>query len=150
MKVGLWLGACALLIAACPLVAGDKGQDDKFDPAKLDGSWKFVSAIKNGEKIAEDSLKKQTMTMTKDTLTLKSPDATFVMKYTLDTKAKPVGVQFTITEGPVGVGSKADGIIELKGDDLKICYAPEGGDAPKTFEAKEGSKFHLFVLKRSK
>ena len=39
---------------------------------------------------------------------------------------------------------------ECKGDDLRICYAPLEGDAPKAFEAKEGSKAHLFTLKRSK
>ena len=50
----------------------------------------------------------------------------------------------------VGVGSKSPGIIELKGDDLKICYAPMDSEAPKTFEAKEGSKLHLFTLKRVK
>jgi uncharacterized protein (TIGR03067 family) len=88
--------------------------------------------------------------LTKDTFTLKSSDATFVMKYKLDTKAKPVGVSLEITEGPIGVGAKSNGIIELNGDDLKICYASDEGAAPKTFEAKEGSKYHLFVLKRTK
>jgi hypothetical protein len=54
-----------------------------------------------------------------------------------------------MTESPFGAGAMAKGIIEVKGDDLKLCYTTEG-DAPKNFEAKEGSNAHSFVLKRSK
>jgi uncharacterized protein (TIGR03067 family) len=127
---------------------GDKG--DKFDATKLVGSWKYVSGVKNGEKVGDKQFKDQTVTITKDMITLKGPDATFVMKYQLDTKKSPVGIKMEITESPFGAGAKAAGIIEVKGDDLRICYAPLEGDAPKTFEAKEGSKYHLFTLKRAK
>src|SRR5438874_7610493 len=139
MKLYCWLGAfLAFAVLLYPAQAGDKG--DKFDPAKLSGTCKFVSGVKNGEKLGADHLKDQTITIDKDKLTLKTPDATFVMKFELDAKKSPVGIKLEITEGPVGVGSKSPGIIELKGDDLKICYAPMDSEAPKTFEAKEGSK----------
>src|SRR5262249_3685871 len=144
--VGAWLVLAALVSVRAD--AQDKG--DKFDAAKLDGTWKFVSGVKNGEKLTADQLKSQTVTIAKNTLTLKSPDATFVMKFELDTKKSPVGIKLEITESPFGPGAKAAGIIELKGDELKLCYAPLEGDAPKMFEAKEGSKAHLFNLKRSK
>jgi len=71
------------------------------------------------------------------------------MKYRLDTKKIPVGLSMTMTESPFGPGATAQGIVEVKGDELKICYAAEG-EAPKKFEAKEGSNHHLFILKRSK
>jgi uncharacterized protein (TIGR03067 family) len=88
--------------------------------------------------------------LTKEQLTLKADDATFEMKYDLDAKKKPIAIKLEIIKGPIGEGSKADGIIELNGDDLKLCYASMGGDAPKTFEAKEGTQVHLFTMKRSK
>jgi uncharacterized protein (TIGR03067 family) len=138
------------LAAARAGADGDKGKGDKFDPAKLVGSWKYVSGVKNGEKVKEEHFKNQTVTITKDMITLKAPDATFVMKYQLDTKKSPVGIKMEITQSPFGAGAKAAGIIEVNGDDLRICYAPLEGDAPKTFEAKEGSKYHLFTLKRAK
>jgi uncharacterized protein (TIGR03067 family) len=150
MKIGICFGACAVLLAAGPLGAGDKGKDDKFDPAKLVGTWKLVAGVKDGQKMGEEDLKKFQVILTKDQLTLKADDATFEMKYDLDAKKKPIAIKLEITKGPIGEGSKADGIIELNGDDLKLCYASMGGDAPKTFEAKEGSKVHLFTMKRTK
>jgi uncharacterized protein (TIGR03067 family) len=143
-----WLSAAGVLVVLCPFGAVGQGKDDKFDPAKLVGNWKYVSGVKDGMKLDADHFKGQTVTITKETFTLKG-DATFVMKYELDSKAKPVAIKFTITDGPFGVGAKGEGIIEVNGDDLKLCYAPEGA-APKTFDAKEGSKYHLFVLKRTK
>ncbi len=126
----LALGAAVFLLS--PLTADDKDKaETKFDPAKLVGTWNYVSGEKDGTKVPEDNLKKGTVEITKDTLTLKSDEATFVMKYTLDTKKSPVQISLEITKAPMGEGSKADGIIELKGDDLKLCYPSMGGDAPK-------------------
>jgi hypothetical protein len=73
------------------------------------------------------------------------------MKYTLYAMSKPVGIMLEMTESPFGAGAKAEGIIEVNGDDLKLCYAAApDGKAPKSFEAKQGSGHHCFVLKRSK
>ncbi len=143
------------LLALAPLSAADKDKDKdkeegKLDPAKLVGTWAYVSGERDGKKVPEENLKKGTVVITKDTITLKSDDATFVIKYTLDQKKTPCGIAMEITKGPQGEGSKAAGIIALKGDELKICYPPEGGDAPKDFTSKEGSKLHLFVLKPKK
>jgi uncharacterized protein (TIGR03067 family) len=152
MKAVVWSSICAIVVAVGPLGAGDKGKDDKFDPSKLVGTWTYVSGVENGKKLDADHFKKAKVVISKETLTLKAEkDAdTFVMTYELDTKASPITIKLTIKEGPQGVGAKSTGIIELKGDDLKICYDPSGKETPKTFEAKEGSNFHCFVLKRAK
>jgi len=144
---GLFALGCAILVLS-PLAAADK--DDKFDPAKMVGTWSYVSGEEDGKKKTADDLKGGTVEITKDTISLKSADATYVIKYTLDTKKTPVRISMEITKGPQGEGSKAEGIIELKDKELKLCYAPMGGEAPKEFNAKEGSKFHLFVLKPKK
>jgi uncharacterized protein (TIGR03067 family) len=149
LKTAMWLCAWAVVLAACPFGATGQDKEDKFDAAKLVGTWNYVSAVKDGKKMEAADLKGQTVTITKETFTLKSKD-TFVMKYVVDAKKKPIGIKFEITESPFGPGAKAEGIIELKGDELKICYAPLEGAAPKTFESKEGSRYHLFVLKRAK
>lgn len=148
MKAAMFLGTSVLFLAVCALAADDKDKEGKFDAAKLVGTWKYVSGEKNGEKIDKDRLKDQTVVITKDTITLKG-EQTFVIKYKLDAKKKPVTVQMEITESPFGAGAKAAGILELKGDDLRVCYTADG-EAPQKFESKEGSKAHLFVLKRSK
>jgi uncharacterized protein (TIGR03067 family) len=148
MRAAMGIGTCVLFLTVCALAAEDKDKQGKFDAAKLVGTWKYVSGEKNGEKIDKDRLKDQTVSITKDTITLKG-EQTFVIKYELDAKKKPATVKMEITESPFGAGAKAEGILELKGDELKICYTPDG-EAPKKFETKEGSKAHLFILKRSK
>jgi putative heme-binding domain-containing protein/uncharacterized protein (TIGR03067 family) len=124
---------------------GDKA--DKFDAAKLVGTWTYVSAEKNGEKSDQGNLKDAKVTITKDTMTLEGGAGKFVLKYKLDPKKTPVAISMTMTEGVEG--ATAEGIIEVKGDELKLCYAAAGA-APKQFEAKQGSDHRLVVLKRSK
>jgi uncharacterized protein (TIGR03067 family) len=151
----LWLLAMAVsFLMAAPLVAEDKEKDkdkdkDKFDATKLVGTWNYVSGVRDGKKVEADNLKKGSVIFTKDTITLKSDEATFVMKYTLDTKKSPVAVSMEITDGPFGKGEKAQGIIALKGEELKFCYQPmKDKKAPTEFASKEGSGLHYFVLKK--
>lgn len=146
MSKAMWAGACALLLVVGPLRAEDK--DTKFDAAKLVGEWTYVSGIKNGAKVEGDNLKNKVI-FTKDTLTL-TGDQKFVMKYELEKDKKPVGIKLEMTESPFGAGAKAVGIIWVDGDDLKMCYDPEGKKAPEKFEAPADSKVHLFILKRAK
>jgi uncharacterized protein (TIGR03067 family) len=146
MRTAIWVGACALVLAVGPLGAEDK--EAKFDAAKLVGDWNYVSGMKNGEKVAGDNLKNKVV-ITKETITL-TGDMKFVMKYTLDTSKKPVGLKLKMTESPFGAGAESIGIIWVDGDELKMCYDPEGKKAPEKFEAKADSKAHYFVLKRAK
>src|SRR5262249_37158829 len=147
MRTATWLCACIFLFMVYPLAgAVDDKKGDKFDPAKMVGAWTYDSGDKNGEKLDKDHFKDSKVVVTKETITLEGPQGKFVIKYTLDTKKNPVAVSMTMTESPFGAGATAQGIVEVKGDELKMCYAAEG-EAPKKFEAKEGSNHHLFVLK---
>jgi uncharacterized protein (TIGR03067 family) len=137
-----------LMVIVLATVSSLRGDEKKFDAAKLEGTWTYASGEKNGEKLDADHLKSGTVVITKDTITLKS-DMTFVIKYELDAKKSPVAAKLQITDGPFAKGEKADAIIELSGDELKICYVP-GGPAPTKFDAGKDSKAHLFVLKRAK
>src|SRR5262249_52914972 len=139
MRLTACLTVCAILFTSVPLSGGekDKGKEGGFDAAKLLGQWKYVSGEKGGEKVEAENLK-QVVTITKDTWTLKDDDSKFVMKYELDAKKDPVAIKFTMTESPFGAGAKTNGIIELKGDELRVCYNADGKDAPKKFATKEG------------
>jgi uncharacterized protein (TIGR03067 family) len=149
MRVSGLVGVLALgFVVGSVAVAEEK---DKLDPAALVGTWTYVSGERDGKKIDADMLKKGTVEITKETITLKGEDAKFVIKYSLDAAKAPAQVKMEITEGPMGVGAKAIGIISLKGDELKLCYPAMGGDeAPKEFNAKADSGLHLFVLKKKK
>jgi uncharacterized protein (TIGR03067 family) len=127
------MGAALLLGAA----TGRSEEKTKFDATKLVGTWKFVSGEKEGVKSAEDGLKGA------------SEDMVFVMKYKLDTDAKPIGITIEGTEGPVK-DQTVKGVIELDGDTLKLAYGLPGEPAAKDFKTKDGSKTHSFVMKREK
>ncbi|HEV3205112.1 MAG TPA: TIGR03067 domain-containing protein [Gemmataceae bacterium] len=146
MRVTALCGLIVLGVSLAP-AADDKG---KLDPAKLLGTWTYVSGEKDGAQVPADNLKAGTVEITKDVITLKSPDGKFVIKYKLDASKSPSRIDLEITEGPQGQGSKAEGIIALDGEQLKLCYPAMGGATPKEFKTKEGSGLHLFVLKLKK
>ncbi|MCI0377819.1 MAG: TIGR03067 domain-containing protein [Gemmataceae bacterium] len=149
MRTMFGLCACALVFAVSPYGVGQDKKEGKLDPEKLVGKWKYVSGEKDGAKVDIANFKDDVITITKDTITLKGKE-TFVMKMELDAKKTPATVKLTMTESPFGPGAVSNGIIELKGDELKICYAHSDADAPKEFKTKEGGKQHYFVLKRAK
>lgn len=122
----------------------------KFDAAKLEGTWKYTSGAKYGEKVAEDRLAGDVV-ITKDTFTMPAgPDMKFVMEYKLDASKTPAHIDFSIKDGPVKEG-KAEGIIEINGDELKLCYGVVGtAKRPEKFESTAENKAHLFTLKRAK
>jgi uncharacterized protein (TIGR03067 family) len=146
MRKALALGLCAALTWA---VGTSTAEEKKFDAAKLSGKWTIVSGMKSGEKVPEGNLKNQKVEIDKDKLTMTGGDMKFVMELKLDTAKNPVAVKITIKEG-LGEGTTTDGIIELDGDTLKLCYALPNEKAPTDFTAKEKSGHHLFVMKRAK
>src|SRR6516225_935460 len=82
MRVIGLLGLMVLALLLAPAAAEEK--KGKLDPAKLVGTWTYVSGMRNGKEVSADDLKKGTVEITKDTITLKSPDGNYVIKYELD------------------------------------------------------------------
>lgn len=147
MRLACGFGLVVLGLCVTAARADDKA---KLDPAKLVGSWTFASGVRDGKDVPAENLKKIKIEINKDAFVMTSDDGKFIMKYTLDSSKTPCQVSIEITEGPQGQGAKTEGIIQLKDDELKLCYPPMGGDVPKEFSAKEGSGLHLFVLKKKK
>jgi uncharacterized protein (TIGR03067 family) len=138
----LGLFACAALAGRAP------AQDEKkADAPKIEGKWTLTGGKKNGGEV-DDNAKKSTYTADKDKITIEGDGAKFVMGYKIDPK-NPTNVDFEILEAPIPdlKGSKAEGIIELKGDELKIAYSTEKGSRPKNFDGKDG---FLFIFKKAK
>jgi uncharacterized protein (TIGR03067 family) len=142
MRTAIGLSAGLFLLVCSSLGAADK--EDKFDAQKMVGTWNYVSVEKNGQK--SDADKEAKVTIAKDKITLEGSAGTFVLKYKLDTTKMPVTIDMEMTEGAQGATAK--GIIEVKGDELKLCYSTSD-EAPKKFESKEGSDHRLVILKRA-
>lgn len=135
--------ALAAGVLACVALTG-RAADDKLD---LAGTYTLVSGKKNGAAV-DDTAKKAEYTATADKFTIKGGEYKFVIGYTLDPKAKPVAIDMEILEGPDGSkGSKAMGIVEVKGNTLKLAYSLEKDKRPKDFDGKTG---FLFELKKEK
>jgi uncharacterized protein (TIGR03067 family) len=142
LVVGAVLGWCLLVVAGF-----STAQDKKTETPKLEGQYVLVGGKVNGTPIGDEA-KKGEYSITDDKITIKGMGITFVIGYKLDPKATPVAIDLVILEGPEGtMGSKAQGIIEMKGEMLKLAYTMDKDARPKNFEGKEGN---LFELKRSK
>jgi uncharacterized protein (TIGR03067 family) len=129
------------------------GEDKpKFDADKLVGKWKLTEGTKMGEKSDAKSLEAE-ITFTKDMVTIKDGTMTHVMKYKVDASKTPVQIDFVGEEGPAK-DFKAEGIISLDGDTLKLAYATNipnlEGKRPEKFESTKDNKAFLFVMKKAK
>src|SRR5687768_1278226 len=130
-------------LAAC-LALSARAEDKKLD---ISGKYTVVSGKKNGADIDEKA-KKATYTVTADTFTIAGGDVKFVINYKLKPDKTPVEIDMSIAEGPDGTkGATAVGIIEQKGDTLKLAYSLDKEKRPKNFDAKEG---YYVELKKEK
>ncbi|MFO0929932.1 MAG: TIGR03067 domain-containing protein [Gemmataceae bacterium] len=68
----------------------------------------------------------------------------YVARYVLDTTQEPWVIHMTSVSPKAG--DRADGIVALEGDTLRLCYALPGGKRPREF--KTGDRLMLFTMKR--
>jgi uncharacterized protein (TIGR03067 family) len=139
--------ALTLGLTACLALTGRA--DDKKDGKKLDltGKYTLVDGKKNGGAV-DDKAKKATYTITADAITIAGGDAKFVISYKVKPDTSPAEIDLTIADGPDGSkGTPAVGIVELKGDTLKLAYSLDKEKRPKNFDGKDG---FLFELKKDK
>jgi len=75
-----------------------------------------------------------------------------VFDYKLDASQQPNHLDLVLDTTAVrGNVSKLNGLMELKGDSLKVAFNDgSGGPRPESLEIKEGSKSILLVLQRDK
>ena len=119
------------------------------DPKMLVGKWTYSKAVNSGEKKTAEQLEGQSVEITLKSWTLNG-EAKFVMDYEIDSKATPNKIKFTITESPFGAGMSTGGLVKMEGDELVVCYAAQGGNAPTKFSSEADSGVNMFYLKKSK
>jgi uncharacterized protein (TIGR03067 family) len=138
--------AFAALLVALPALAEEK--DKKSDSSKLIGTYTIVKGERDGKSIPKEDFEKSVVVFGKEKIYGHDKDKKefFGATYTLDTTAKPWKISMVSTSPKKG--EKAEGLIEMDGDDVKLCYALPGGKTPTSFKA--GEKQQFFVLKRTK
>ena len=131
-------------LAVLTLVLGvgllSRAEDKKTETPKIAGTYKLVAGKKDGKETGEDA-KKAKYTIDDKKITIADKDGKFVISYKLDgTK-----IDMEILEAPFDglKGSKGYGIVEAKGDIVKLAYSTEKDKRPKDFDGKEGFYFEL-------
>ena len=139
-----------LIIASISVsLAADNPQDpaSKKDLNGLQGTWKLVSAMKDGEALPEDKVKNTSIVIKDDTFVFPESAEYATSKegtIKLDATKKPKQMDATDREKVML------GIYKLDGDRYKVCFAPTGKPRPSEFASKPGSGNLLQVWKRKK
>ena len=136
----------ALLAGLC-LAAGASQDAAKKDLEALQGTWSVVTLENDGTPLPPEAIKGSTFVVKGDRYTLKGGADTFRGMLRLDPSKKPKALDATFVDDDGKDKGKAQGIYELAGDRLRICWR-EGDRRPAEFASKPGSGARLIVLKR--
>jgi len=141
----LHLVALSLAVALVGVVAV-RAEDKK----SFVGTWQVIACEKEGNKESADQIKGRTVQITQDRITVRDASGKTLHSctYRLGGSGDNRTVMLTSTEGD-NKGQTMEGIYKLDGDTLTVCYAEQGGSAPKEFRTAAGSKQCCMVLKRS-
>ncbi len=139
------------LVAGLLLAAAGRAEKPKDKPKAEDKvTWKIVSITANGEQVPKDDLKKFTLITTGNKYVFKSGDETVEEGTTkLDLEKKPITIDRMPTSGKYK-GKTVRGILEIKGETMRVCWGAPGKDRPTEFSSTKGSGQILEVLKQGK
>ena len=126
--------------------------DDLEKAAKqVNGTWKYVSRVIDGEKAAHEDLQGKRLVLKDGKWTIYQGD-----EVTAAGTYKIVGLEDGVMQYDVTIdtgdnaGKSAPDICKLEGDTLTICIAKSGSERPTAFESKPGSGNTLTVVERVK
>ncbi len=155
MKYSLYavLAAGVMLTSVATSIAAEPSNDDlvKKDHKQIEGTWRAVALDVNGNKSAEEDVKKLTVVNGSDGIWTLYSDGKEVMKgtSTIYPTQKPKIIDFTPTEGD-NKGQVYLGIYELSEKKRKLCFAPPGKARPTEFSSTAGSDQILITFERAK
>jgi uncharacterized protein (TIGR03067 family) len=150
----LTLGLASLLLLQVAASSADEPKSKiSGAPRDLLGGYTIVSGEKYGIKEPAERIEGTTVRIADDAIVVMDKDKkeVYAQTYKVDTKSTPwkITLKSKITPKNQGAGeTEAKGLIEKKGDTVRIIYALPGGEMPAEFKTKE--KQIMFVLKDEK
>ncbi len=125
-------------------------KDAKPVQDQLQGEWTVGKVERDGQEVPKEKIDGYRFIFTGTGLTLIEPKKRFGKgSFALDAKPKPVQIDLEL-EHKSGKKIVLEGILEIQGDQAKLCYT-ESGQRPTEFAAPAGnSEVRLFFLKRAK
>jgi uncharacterized protein (TIGR03067 family) len=138
--------ACGLMAASGIIGTAGEKTDVSKELARFQGTWVPVSAETNGQEAPKEALAGISITISKDTLTVKQNDKE-VMTGTLKVDPSKTPREYDASSSAQGKKLSTIGIYEITSDTLKVCYTPEGGKRPRQFSTKDGTDEHPVLLR---
>jgi uncharacterized protein (TIGR03067 family) len=137
--------------AAPPAGQAASPEPARREQERLQGRWLFVAFTGPMEKSPDGKPRARWATFRGDRMTwaTEGDPETVEFEYTVDAGAQPKAIDFALRhEGQVLTAAAIQGIYQLAGDTLRLCYdrTPSGGGRPERFEASPHTV--LAVLKR--
>ena len=136
----LFLGLALAVAAPAPKKV------DEPPPAKLDGEWVVESF--EGPKDGPPGTVTFRFADGKVNIQESKREKPEEAGYTIDMTKKPATIDIRPENGPKE--KVVEGIIELKGDTLKLCFRHDGGERPTEFKGDAAKGVMLITLKRVK
>lgn len=147
------LAVGALLTAISAIASADDATEEaiKKDRKQIEGTWRIVALVVNGNQAMEEDAKMLTVVNGSDGTWSLHAEGKEVTKgtSTFDPTKKPKTIDFTPTEGE-SKGKLHLGIYELGDKTRKMCFAPSGKDRPTEFASAAGSDHILVTFERVK
>ena len=125
-------------------------EKEQKELAKLQGTWAVVSVERDGKPLKPDEIKNAKLVINGANYTLTLGEETIQGTYKLQPAKNPKAIDANRTKGP-DQGKTVQGIYQLDGDTLKMCYHAPGKDSrPTAFATKADSGHALYVFKKAK
>jgi RNA polymerase sigma factor (sigma-70 family) len=147
--------------------AKDVGKPES-DRERLQGTWKIVSTVDNGQERKAEAGTVDLWTVKETTVLARTRSKGMsnlkgIGRFRLDETAKPKRIEIVepkelgdlldlskLDEQLEGAGQRAEGIYSLSGDTLRICVSRKKGERPTAFESKKGSGNILWIFQRER
>lgn len=143
--------AAALAVGWCVFAWGSdtKTASIKKDRWQIEGTWRVVSLVVNGNPADEDACKKMSVMNGADGSWTLISEGNEISKgtTTIDPTIKPGAIDISPTEGG-GKGDRWQGIYELGENTRKLCFAAHGRPRPTEFASAAGSELILLTFER--
>jgi uncharacterized protein (TIGR03067 family) len=145
-----WTAFGLVALLALAGVARPGGEATKNDLKRMEGTWTVVAHETDGKKLTEEDAKgvevKLVVKDGKYTIYFNGKKG-ITGKLKLDASKNPKQIAAVAEEGPYK-GKAMLGIYELKGDEMRVCFAQPTKDRPTEFRTEKGSGLMLLGYRR--
>lgn len=119
------------------------------DQPKLEGQHAIIAGERNGQPLNEADFKDATFRFTGEKVVGANKEGVefLTADYTLDREKKPCAIVMKLTAGS-DKGKELHGLIERKGDTIRIIYAAVGAERPTEFKTKQNQAMYTLRVEK--